>query len=163
MIVEDHPRRDTQTFVLLTVSQRVRHDVAHRRGGEDREPFDDRAGDEVSKRRVVDSVAAAHGVACAKQIRARARKPAEGSSQGECGSTRQFHRQVRSQTEFGNEDKILSPRFGVMRHAGPELRSRCPPGTATSRRRRFSMFSRTSRKAPFPPPLSGRRANEDRN
>jgi hypothetical protein len=62
VIVEDHPGMDPQILVLTAVDQRLDEDVAARRAGEDRQPFNNGASDEVGTICLRDSIAAAHNV-----------------------------------------------------------------------------------------------------
>lgn len=60
MIVEDDPGVDFQAAMLPAVEEGLYHYVATRRCGEDGQPFDDGAGDEVRSVGLVNPVAAAH-------------------------------------------------------------------------------------------------------
>ena len=84
MIVEYYPRVDLERHLFTAMTKRTDNDVTTTRGREDGQPVDNCRCDEMRCLGVVDAIATSHGSQDAET---------------------EFPRQVRSQTEFGNEEK----------------------------------------------------------
>ena len=68
VVIEDDPGVDLQALVRAAVLEGADEDVAARRRGEDRQPGDDGAGDEVRLALLEDAVTAAHGQAQSGEV-----------------------------------------------------------------------------------------------
>src|SRR5208282_210258 len=106
VIVENHPGMHSKLLVSAAMLQRAHENIAARSRRENRQPLDDRCGDEMRRFWLVDSIAAAHGFQRTGNGIARAstcrRLSTDPQTPPPCEM--ESRSQSRAQMEFGHEE-----------------------------------------------------------